>query len=401
MEKKKNNLKTNLIYNIVYQISALVLPFITAPYISRVIGAKGLGTYSYYNSIALYFVYFAMLGISNYANRLISKNSNSEDQLNKNFSSVYYLQLLTSTIIFIAYLIFILFFVKDNLIVPSIMFFHVLSSMFDVSWLFFGLQEFKITSIRQLVIRILSFASIFIFVRTKNDLWIYTLIMSLSYFASAFSLWIMMWKKVSLKRCKIPDVLKHLKPCLILFIPIIASSIYRLMDKIMIGKFCDMTNVGYYENAEKLIFISSGILSAICTVIMPKISNLIANKKKEEAREIFDLSTIFCMFLAFAIAFGIAGVSKEFVPLFFGKDFVNSISISILLCISLPFMIWSMVIRNLYLIPYELDKIYVKSVIAGAIANFLANLILIPTIGVCGAAIGTIIADICLAFYQT
>ncbi len=186
MEKKRNNLKTNLIYNIVYQISALILPFITAPYISRVIGAKGLGTYSYYNSIALYFVYFAMLGISNYANRLISKKANNEEQLNENFSSVYYLQLITSTIIFITYLIFLIFFVKDDLLVPSIMFFHVLSSMFDVSWLFFGLQEFKITSIRQLVIRLLSFVSIFIFVRTKNDLWIYTLIMSLSDFAAAF-----------------------------------------------------------------------------------------------------------------------------------------------------------------------------------------------------------------------
>ncbi len=210
-----------------------------------------------------------------------------------------------------------------------------------------------------------------------------------------------MWKKVSLKKCKMSDVLKHLKPCLILFIPIIASSIYRLMDKIMIGKFCDMTNVGYYENAEKLIFISSSILSAICTVIMPKISNLIANKKNDEAKEIFELSTVFCMFLAFAIAFGIAGVSKEFVPLFFGKEFLNSINISILLCISLPFMIWSMVIRNLYLIPHELDKVYVKSVIAGAIANFIANLLLIPIIGVCGAAVGTIIADVCLALYQT
>ena len=399
--KSKSNLKQNLIYNTIYQISVLILPFVTAPYISRVIGAKGLGTYSYYNSIALYFVYFAMLGIANYANRLISKNSNDCEILNEKFSSVYYLQLITSTIVVLAYIGFITFFVKENQIVPTIMLFHVTSAIFDVSWLFFGLQEFKITSIRQLIIRIISFISIFVFVKTKSDLWIYTLIMSLSYFASAVSLWIMMWKKVSLKKCNYKQITTHIKPCLILFIPIIASSIYRLMDKIMIGQFCDMTNVGYYENAEKLIFISSGILGAICTVIMPRISNLIANKKEEEAKNIFNVSIVFCMFLAFAIAFGIAGVSKEFIPLFFGNDFINSINISILLCVSLPFMIWSMVIRNLYLIPYELDKIYVKSVIAGAIVNFVINFALIPILGVYGAAIGTIMADICLALYQT
>ena len=399
--KTRNSLKTNLIYTVIYQISALILPLITAPYISRIIGAKGLGTYSYYHSIALYFVYFAMLGISNYANRLISKNSKDKASLNKNFSSVYFLQLITSLFVFLAYIIFIILFAKNDLLVASIMIFHIISAIFDVSWLFFGLQEFKITSIRQLIIRIVSFISIFIFVKNENDLWIYTLIMSFSYFAAAFSLWIMMFKKVKIQKCSFKEIFKHLKPCLILFIPIIASSIYRVMDKIMIGQFNDMTNVGYYESAEKLIFISSGILGAICSVVMPKISNLIGNKKIDAAKNIFNLTTIFCMFLTFAIAFGIAGVSKEFIPMFFGDDFINSINISILLCISLPFMIWSMLIRNLYLIPYELDKIYVKSVIIGAVVNFITNLILIPIIGVYGAAIGTIIADICLAFFQT
>lgn len=399
---KANNLKQNLIYNMLYQISVLILPLIAAPYISRVIGAKGLGTYSYYSSIAMYFVYFAMLGITNYANRLISKNAMKNITiLNEKFSSVYYLQLITSTLSLIAYIAFIIFFVRSNKIIATIMLFHVGSAVFDVSWLFFGLQEFKITSIRQMAIKIVSFISIFIFVKTKNDLWVYTLIMSLSYFASALILWLMVWNRVSLKKSKAPEIFIHLKPCAILFIPIIASSIYRLMDKIMIGQFCDMTNVGYYENAEKLIFISSGIIGAICSVVMPKISNLIANKKEKEAQSIFDLITIFCMFLSFAIAFGIAGVSKEFIPLFFGENFINSINISVLLCISLPFMIWSMVIRNLYLIPYELDRIYVKSVIVGAVANFIANFILIPMIGVYGAAIGTIIADFCLAVWQT
>jgi O-antigen/teichoic acid export membrane protein len=397
----KKSLRSNLIYNTVYQITIMILPFLTAPYISRIIGADGLGTYSYSHAIALYFVYFAMLGLSNYGNREIAKNSDDNKALNKVFSSIYFLQLITSILIGIIYLGYVFLIAKGNRNINIIMFLHVISAVFDVSWLFFGLQEFKITSIRQIIIKILSFISIFIFVKNKNDLWIYTFIMSLSYFLSAFSLWIMMFKKVKIIKCDIKDVLKHLKPCLILFIPIIATSVYRVMDKIMIGSFCDMAQVGYYENAEKIILISLGILNAFSAVVMPKIANLLSNKRNEEALELTDKSMKVSMFICFVVSFGIAAVAKEFIPIFFGEEFYESINICSLLCISVPFITWSTMIRNLYLIPHEEDKIYVKSVIIGAIVNFILNLIFIRKYEALGAVIGTLSAEITLALYQT
>ena len=397
----KKSLKSNLIYNTIYQITIMILPFLTAPYISRVIGADGLGTYSYSHAVALYFVYFAMLGLSNYGNREIAKNSDNNEKLNKVFSSIYFLQIITSIFVGIVYLFYVFFLAKGNKCINVIMFLHVVSAVFDVSWLFFGLQEFKITSIRQIIIKIVSFISIFIFVKSKNDLWIYTLIMSLSYFLSAFSLWIMMFKKVKVTKCDMRDVLKHLKPCLILFIPIIATSVYRVMDKIMIGSFCDMSQVGYYENAEKIILISLGILNAFSAVVMPKIANLLSNNKSEEAAELTDKSMKASMFICFAVSFGIAAVAKEFIPIFFGKGFYASINICSLLCISVPFITWSTMIRNLYLIPHEEDKIYVKSVVIGAVVNFVLNLIFIKKYQALGAVIGTLSAEFALALYQT
>ena len=79
----KSKLKQNLIYNFLYQLFALIIPLITAPYIARVIGAEGLGIYSYWYSIALYFIYFAMLGLANYGNRIISKNSENIKEIKK------------------------------------------------------------------------------------------------------------------------------------------------------------------------------------------------------------------------------------------------------------------------------------------------------------------------------
>lgn len=397
----KKSLKSNLIYNTIYQITIMILPFLTAPYISRVIGAEGLGIYSYSHAIALYFVYFAMLGLSNYGNREIAKKSDNSNELNRVFSSIYFLQLITSMIIGVIYLGYVFFIAKGNKCINMIMILHVISALFDVSWLFFGLQEFKITSIRQIIIKILSFISIFIFVKTKDDLWIYTCIMSLSYFLSSFSLWIMMFKKVKIVKCDFKDILKHLKPCLILFIPIIATSVYRVMDKIMIGSFSSMAQVGYYENAEKIILISLGILNAFSAVVMPKIANLISNKRNNEALELTDKSMELSMFICFAVSFGIAAVAKEFIPMFFGEGFYESINICSLLCISVPFITWSTMIRNLYLIPHEEDEVYVKSVIIGAIVNFILNLIFIRKYEAIGAIIGTLSAEITVALYQT
>ena len=72
------SVKKNIIYNISYQILILIVPFITSPYVSRVLGPEGLGTYSVTTAIVKYFTLFALLGMSNYGNRTIAKNKDSK-----------------------------------------------------------------------------------------------------------------------------------------------------------------------------------------------------------------------------------------------------------------------------------------------------------------------------------
>lgn len=396
---KRNSTKKNLVYNMIYQITAIIIPFITAPYLSRTIGADGIGIYSYYNSISLYFGYFALLGISNYGNRLIAKEYKNLKKRNEIFSSLYYFQLIISILVSIAFTIYAMAF-STNVRVTSIFIIYVIASIFDISWLFFGMQEFKITSIRQILIRIVNFIFIFICVKSKNDINIYIFIMCFGTFLSSFSLWCIAWKRVKIVRCSIRDIFKHFKPCIILFIPIIATSVYRTMDKIMIGKFENMYEVGIYENSEKLIYITTGIISAFTAVIMPKISNYVGEKRYDEVKEIFYTSMEFAIFIGVALGAGIISISKEFIPLYFGSDFDKGIGISIGLATTVPIMTISCIIRTLHLIPFEKDNIYIKSVIVGALVNFVMNIMLIPIIGTLGAVIGTIIAELAVLISQ-
>ena len=398
---QKKSIKKNLVYNMTYQIFIMILPFITAPYLSRVIGAKGVGTYSYIFSVAMYFVYFAMLGVLNYGNRQIAKVSENFYKRSKIFSSIYSFQIIVSLIVFILYILYVKFFTFENKEFSLIMGLYVLSAVFDISWLYFGLQEFKIISVRQIIIRVISFVAILLFVKKVSDLKIYIFIMSLSYMISSLTLWLLLTKKIKWIKPSYSEIFSHFKPCLVLFIPIIATSLYRVMDKIMLGQICGFSDVGYYENAEKLISISLGLISSFGAVMMPKISNLHSNGKEKEVKKLFDISMEIAMCLGIAIFFGIASVSKEFIPIFFGIEFIPAINLSIALSITVPFITWAAIIRMLYLIPYECDNIYVKSVIFGAIMNICFNIIFIPRFGTMGAVFGTWAAEIGVVLYQT
>ena len=228
------SIKKNFTYNVFYQILTLILPLITAPYVSRVIGAEGQGIYSYTYSIAYYFMLFAMLGLKNYGNREIAKHRDNKEKLSKTFCSIYGLQFITallSTIVFVIYIIF--FSEKQYLLFYLLQLIYLISAFFDISWFFFGLEKFKTTVTRNVIIKIATLACTFLFVKTKNDLNIYIFLMSFSTLASQIALWPFLMKEIKFVRPTLKEIIKHLKPNLILFIPVISVSKYTIMDMIM------------------------------------------------------------------------------------------------------------------------------------------------------------------------
>ena len=177
-------------YNLIYQLLLILLPLITTPYISRVLGSDGVGTYAYTYTIANYFMLAAMLGVKNYGNRSIAAVRDDKELLGKTFWQIYGLQFWCSIIVLAAYLVFVFVFEKDYRTIALIQGIYVFSGLLDISWFFFGMEEFKITVVRNIVVRLISLACIFIFVRSGADLWKYTLTMTLGIFCSQGYLWL-------------------------------------------------------------------------------------------------------------------------------------------------------------------------------------------------------------------
>lgn len=396
-----SNIKKNFMYNVVYQILVLIMPIVTAPYISRVLGAEKVGIYSYTYSIVYYFMLFSMLGLNNYGNRQIAKVKDNKDELDKNFWSIYALQICTSSIMIIMYTGYLILGLSSNNEIALIQIIYLISCAFDINWFFFGMEKFKLTVIRNTIIKILTCLSVFLFVKQKDDLYIYAIIMSMGTLISQLMLWPFLKKLIKFRKVKFgQDIKQHLKPCLILFVPVIAVSLYKIMDKIMLGNMTNMNQVGLYESSEKITNMIIGIITSLGIVMLPRMSNLIANGKIEKGKQYIEKSIIFTMFISSALSFGIMAISDIFVVWFFGKEFSDSGIILKWLAITGIFISIANVIRTQYLIPMEKDKSYIISVSLGALVNIIANLILIPKYKAVGAAVGTVIAEFSVMMYQ-
>lgn len=390
----------NFIYNVVYQLLIYIFPLVTIPYVSRVLGVDNIGIYSYTYSIVYVFMLIALLGINNYGCRSIAQCRDNKDELSRQFISIYSFQLISSSISILAYIIFIATSDTKYTLISALQLIYLISVLFDINWFYFGLEKFKVTITRNLIVKVLSVICIFLFVKRRSDLWVYTLIMASAMLLSQLYLFTILHRFVFFVKVKVSDIFSNAKEIFVLFIPVIAFAVYRVMDKTMIGYFSSVTELGYYENAERIINIPISIIVALGTVMLPRMSYLIKTDS-ESANNTINSSMKLALILASIMAIGAFAISEDISLLLFGPEFYKSGNIIKALAFTIIASAWANVIRTQYLIPRGKDNVYVASTIFGAIINLISNFIFIPIWGAYGACIGTLFAEFSVAIYQT
>jgi len=397
----KKSITKNYIYNLIYQILVMILPLITVPYISRVVGAEGIGIYSYTISITTYFITFGSLGVALYGQREVAVNQDNKKKYSKLFYEINLLRLITLSISMI--LFFLVFVLGNNQysIYYKILLLEIFASIFDISWFFQGHEDFKRTVIRNILVKLISIICIFIFVKSPSDVWIYLLIYTLSILIGNLSLWLYLPQylvKVDLKEL---NLVQHIKPTIALFIPQIAVQVYTLLDKTMIGTIiADKSEVGYYDQAQKVIKLMLTIITSMGTVMMPRVAYTYFKGDKEKVNKYINNSFKLVFMLSIPMIFGVFLIADQFVPFFFGEGYE---SVSLLMKVISPILLFigmSNVTGTQYLLATKKTTKYTVSVICGAITNFILNMLLIPNYGALGASIGTVVAEFMVTFVQ-
>lgn len=393
-----NKLVKNYIYNLGGQLLIILVPLVTTPYISRVLGPDNIGIYSYTLSISIYFVIIGNLGYPLYAQREIAYVAYNQDKVNRIFYEIFYGQLFTLGIASVAYIFFIEFFVTINKDIFFAQAIGVFASLINISWLYQGLENFRIIVLRNIFIKIFFVIFLFSFVQNENDLLLYTLIINLSNLFGNLLIFRDIKKYITVSPIKMnlsfKSVYRHIKPAFILGIPFYITAIYGVLDKTMLGKLTNIyAEVGFFEQSQKVVLLAITVVTSLGTVIMPRLSYELSRNNIERSIELLNKCIHITLLLAMPITFGIISISDDLVPWFFGSGYEK---VKILLIISSPLafiMGLSNIIGNQYFVAARMEKLLAIIMGGGLVVNFFLNLCLIPTYGSIGATISTVIAE--------
>ncbi len=395
------SIKKNFLFTASYQLVNVLLVLITAPYVSRILGPQKLGMYTYTFTFAGYFLLFAGLGFALQGKRTIAAARDNRAGVSQAFIEVFIFQIIVAISVTICYVLYTILFADESLrILFLVQAIYVVSGVVDISWLFFGMEKFQTTSIRNFVVKILTVVAILLFVKTQDDVVVYALIMAVGTLFSQLVLWAGVPKLVDFKKEYWKFNFIHLKRSLVLFIPVIAISLYTSMDKLMLGIIIDMEELAFYENAYKVITIPISLITAFEMVMLPRMVNLTAKAETNNVNKMVRSSFSIVSMLGAPMTCGLAAISQLLTIIMFGSEFEKTGPIMMIMSSIIFIASWAGVIRQEILVPRYKDKEYIISVFCGAIANLGLNLLLIPRFGATGAAFATIAAELSVCVYQ-
>lgn len=394
MDKKNKIIVKNYVYTLGYQIVTYLVPMIVTPHISRVFGPEGVGVQSYVNAVTTYFTMFAMLGTSIYAAREIAQCRDDKSVCSLKFWEIFLLKVITTILSLIAWGVF--FFVttkyRSFYIAASV---QILATIFDISWFFEGHERMDIIAIRNIIIKLLNLVFVFTVIKKADDLWLYILSIGVFTLLGNGSLW------VSLKKYLIPidfrtlNIGRHVKDTLVYFVPTFATLIYTVLDKVMIGVITENeAENGFYEQAERIINVGKNLVCTLPNVIAARISYLFAVGDNKEIKSKVKFTIDFYWFAAIPVTIGLIGISHYFVPWYFGKGFEQVEYLIDITSWLILIVGGSAVLGRAYLTPSGQRARSTKAIIAGAVCNFILNLILIPRFASFGAAIASVAGEI-------
>lgn len=394
MKQERISIKKNYIYSLIYQLSIIIIPLITTPYISRVLNADGIGIYSYTVSIVTYFSMFATLGVAVYGQLEIASYRDNVGTRSKTFWEILVARTITSVIVCGIYIVFIILNNKYRTMY-IILLLNIIATMLDISWYFQGVEKFKLTVTRNLIVKIMGTILIFLFVKKQTDLYKYALILQGTILIGNLTLWPYLKKEVEKVSFKELKFYKHWKKSIIFFIPTFATSVYTVLDKSMIGWITgsEFQN-GYYEQAHKIEQTLVTMITSLGIVTMPRVKYLLNNKSEDQAHNIIDNAMEFIIFISIPMMFGLFIVTNNLVPWFLGENYLECIPILKIFSVLMLVVGLDSTIGRQCLMAAGKQSQFNIGVICGAITNFILNMILIPKFNAVGAAVASVSAEI-------
>lgn len=392
------SLKVNFIYNLLNSLSSLLFPLIAFPYATRIMLADGIGLISFFQSIIQYITLLTSLGIPLYAIRKVAKIRDDVDKLSRATTEIFILNII---LVAGGYLLVLIFAqtvaeVQVNLFLFLILSLTILFTAIGCEWFYQGIEEFKYITIRGLIVKILSLVILFLFVKTEEDIMWYAGYTVFGPLGGNLFNFFRLRKYINFRKISFKTLhpFRHLKPALHIFILNLVISIYVYLNTVMLGFLSDTASVGFYTAANKLSHVLLTLVSALGTVMLVRLSNLVESNQQERFAGLSHKALTFVLAITIPLSVGMFLTAPYLIELFCGPEFVQAtLALKILSPIILVVGLSNALgIQILY--PQGQENKVILCIAIGAIVNFCLNLWLIPKYSYEGAAIATLVAEI-------
>ena len=381
----------NILYNAVYQIFIVLVPLITVPYLSRVLGPKTYGIYSSVNNTVQFLMIFCILSVSYVGMRTISRTRTygTPQELTNAFWGLWYFQGIAGIItilvtVFVATVFHVQYWFYILLMVP-----YLISAQVDISWFFQGLADFGRVVLKNTAVKLVSVVLILLWVKSPADLWKYLLIMSVSTMLGSFVFWFDIWRYVGKPIAHFYKFKQTAIAIGTLMIPQIATQIYTSLDKPILGWFSNSTQVSFYDNSQRISNMILGVITSISLVIMPKM----ASEGKKAQKIVMKKSLEATVMLGTLFAVIIMANTKQFVPFFFGNKYVPMTPLMFWFTLTIIMIPTGGVFANQFALANQRDKDYAVPVVIGAILEIVLSYLLDRPYGAGGAMIAILITE--------
>lgn len=381
----------NIVYNAIYQIFLVLVPLITVPYLSRVLGPKTYGIYSSVNNTMQFLMVFCTLSVSYIGMRTISRTRvyGSPQDLTDAFWGLWYFQGIAGLVTIAIVLCITNFFHIQYWNYIILMAPYLISAQVDISWFFQGLADFGRVVLKNTAVKLVSVVLILLWVKNPGDLWKYMLIMSVSTMLGSFVFWFDIHRYVGKPVKHFYKYHTTIKAIITLLIPQIATQIYTSLDKPILGIFQNSTQVAYYDNSQRISNMVLGVITSISLVIMPKM----ASEGKKQQQVVLKKSLEATVMLGTLFAVIIMANTAQFVPFFFGDKFIPMTPLMFFFTLTIIMIPAGGVFANQFALANRRDKDYAIPVIVGAVLEVVFSYLLDRPYGATGAMIAILLTE--------
>ena len=389
----------NYLYNVCYQVLAIIVPLITSAYVSRVLRPAGVGANAFTNSIIQYFILIASMGIGFYGNRQIAYVRDDRTKMARAFWEIQIIKTVMTLIAFIAFEIFMVFYTRQSkyMWAQSI---NLIAVAFDISWFYEGVENFKVIVLKNSFVKIASMIAIFIFIKGSSDVVLYIIILAVSTLLGNLTLWPDIIRDLPGVKVNTLNPWPRFLPMIELFIPQIATQIYVQLNKTMLGGMINETAAGYYQYSDSLVKLVLALVTATGTVMLPHVANAASHGSMKQVNNMLYKSFDFVSAVAYPMMFGIASISLTLAPKYYGAGYGPVGPAMMIESIVILMIAWSNAIGVQYLLPLNRVKQFTTSVTVGAVVNIILNVPLIYLWGLNGAMWSTVISECAVTSYQ-